>query len=186
MRSKITILVLCSALLLLAGCGAKKNVSRQTSEPEVQVPTWHTCLIQGARVQVTTNGQQFSSSVTMQTVHDSLLVISVTPIFGMEMFRLEATPTELIAIDKIHAQYAKAGYAEVNRKLTPSVNWDVLQQLCSAELPTGAERARLYYSYGDDQIELIVDYTPRRIDVPVKVNNLRVSNYTQVDISKWL
>ena len=173
-------------LLVLAGCGAKKKVVAQPEEPVVQVPTWHTCLIARAQAEVRTNSQQFSSTITMQVVHDSMLVISVMPLFGMEMFRLEATPTELIAIDKMHGQYAKATYAEVNRRLTPTVNWDVLQQLCSAELPTGDERARLVYSHGDDRIELIVDYTPRRLDGPVKVTNLRVTNYTKVDISKWL
>ena len=126
------------------------------------------------------------STITMQAVRDSMLVISVTPMFGIEIYRLEATPFEVIAFDKLQGRYARATYTDVNRKLTPSVNWDVLQQLCSAELPTGSDRARLLYSFGDDTIELIIDYTPRRLDVPVRMSALPLDRYTQEDISKWL
>ena len=127
-----------------------------------------------------------SAAIMMQAVRDSMLVISVMPMLGMEMIRLEATPTELTAIDKIHGRYAKATYADLNRKLTPSLNWDVLQQICSAELPTGNEKARLQYAFGEQTIELVIDYGKRQLDVPVRVVNQPLKKYTEVDISQWL
>lgn len=176
-------------VLLLSGCGTKKKAAETAPKPEVVAPAppaWHTCVIQSARATVNKDGTKFSSTITMQTVRDSMLVISVTPMFGIEIYRLEATPFEVIAFDKLQGRYARATYTDVNRKLTPSVNWDVLQQLCSAELPTGSDRARLLYSFGDDTIELIIDYTPRRLDVPVRMSALPLDRYTQEDISKWL
>ena len=133
-----------------------------------------------------TDEDKISSAVTMQTVHDSMIVISVTPMFGMEMMRVEATPTEVIAIDKIHGRYAKATFAQLNKQLTPSLNWDILQQICTAELPTGDKKARLVYTFGKKQIELILDYPPRKIDVPVKMTNQRLTKYTEIDVSKFL
>lgn len=133
-----------------------------------------------------TDEDKLSSAVTMQTVHDSMIVISVTPMFGMEMMRVEATPTEIIAIDKLHGRYAKATFADLNKQLTPSLNWDILQQICTAELPTGDKKARLVYTLGKKQIELILDYPPRKIDVPVKMTNQRLTKYTEIDVSKFL
>jgi len=169
----------------MAGCGAKRGaVSNQPSA--VSVPTWHTCLIQGATATFINNDDRISAAITMQTVHDSMIVISVMPMLGMELMRIEATPLEVTAIDKIHGQYATATYAALNRKLTPAFNWDILQQICTAELPTGPEKARLLYSFGDDTIELIIDYAPRRLDVPVRVTRQRLNKYTEVDVSKFL
>lgn len=186
MRLKHIFIVL-SSCLLLAGCGTKKSaVSSQSETPVAQEPTWHTCLIQGARATLTRGVDSYAATVTMQTVRDSMLVISVMPLLGMELMRVEATPFEMIVIDKFNGRYAKASFTDLNRKLTPSLNWDVLQQLCSAELPTGDEKARLFYSFGAETIELVVDYTPRKLDVPVKVTNQRLNKYTQIDISKWL
>lgn len=187
MRLSKTIIFLFAALMFI-GCGTKKKVAEtvQETKEEPVVPVWHTCLIQGARATVTTDEDRISAAITMQTVHDSMLVISIMPMLGIEMARLEATPTEMIAIDKMHGKYAKATYAELNRQLTPDLNWDILQQIASAELPTGDEKARLQYAFGEETIEIVIDYSPRKTDVPVRVTNQRLDKYTQVDISRWL
>ena len=178
------IIVFLLAVFVLGSCGTKKAVSHQPSA--ISEPTWHTCLIQSAQAMIITDEDKLSAAVTMQTVRDSMLVISVMPLLGMEMLRVEATPLEVTAIDKIHGQYATTTYAELNRKLTPSLNWDILQQLCSAELPTGDQKARLVYAFGDETIELIITYPPRKLDVPVRVTKQRTDRYTKVDITKWL
>jgi len=63
----------------------------------------------------------------------------------------------------------------------------VLQQLCSAELPTGNERVHLKYTLGKQTIELQLTYpATRKLDVPVRVTHQNVSRYKKIDISKWL
>ena len=174
-------IVLVAAVIVLASCGTKKAIVT----PETEV-TWHTCLIQGARATITHDGDSYSASITMQTVRDSMIVITVMPMLGIEMARLEATPMELTAIDKIHGQYAELTYAELNRKLTPSLNWDVLQQISTGEMPMGTEKARMMYSFGDQTIEIVIDYAPRKLDVPVKIGKINKNRYTKVDVSRWL
>ena len=180
-------LLLIWAVFGLIGCGTQKRAKTNVEPPvEPVVPAWHTCLIQSARATITTDEDRLSANITMQTVHDSMLVISVMPMLGIEMLRLEATPMEVIAIDKIHGQYARTTYAELNRQLTPAVNWDVLQQIATAELPTGSENARMLYTFGDDTRELTITYPKRQTDVPVRVSNQKLDKYKQIDISRWL
>ena len=175
------------AALVLGGCGAKKGIQKsEITNQKSEIPTWHTCLIQSARATVYTSDNKMASTITMQTVHDSMLVISVMPMMGIEMMRLEATPLELTVIDKMHGQYAQSTFAELNRKLTPDLNWDILQQVCTGELPTGNEKARLLYSFGDEPIEVVIDYSPRKLDVPVRVHALPTDKYKKIDVSKWL
>jgi hypothetical protein len=122
----------------------------------------------------------------MQTVHDSLLIISVMPLLGIEMVRFEATPVEITGFNKWDCTYATATYGELNKRLTPSLNWDVLQQTCAGELPTGDRMAHMAYVLGDKTIELHIEYPIRQLDVPVKMKRLNVNKYKKVDISKWL
>lgn len=173
------------AALLLVSCGTKKKTV-STQPAVVSEPTWHTCLIQNAKATVTMDGSKMSATVTMQTVRDSMLVISVMPLLGIEIARFEATPLELTGINKFDGTYATTTFAELNRTLKPSLNWDILQQTCTAELPTGSERARLVYTLGDKEIELVINYTPRRLDVPVRVTHQNVSKYKKMNIQKWL
>ena len=39
---------------------------------------------------------------------------------------------------------------------------------------------------GKKTIELVLDYNPRKLDVPVRVTNQPLTKYQQVDITKWL
>lgn len=177
--------IICCALVL-AGCGTKKNVANShKAQGEEVKPAWHTCLIQGARATVTIHGEKVSASVTMQTVRDSLAVISVMPL-GMEVIRFEASPLEMKGINKLDGTYATATYAEINRRLVPTVNWDIIQQVCSAELPTGDERAILQYMLGDKKIEMVINYPKRKLDVPVRVHHIPTTKYQKIDITKWL
>lgn len=173
------------AVLVLTGCGVKKGAV-STQPPAVIEPTWHTCLIQGAKASVTIDDEHYNATVTMQTVHDSLLIISIMPAMGIELARLEATPTEMTAIDKLHGRYAVATYSELNRKLTPHISWAILQQIASGELPTGDETARLRYSFDGITLAADIHYTPRKTDLPLRMTRLRLTKYTKIDISNWL
>ena len=184
MQLKNKYLFLLAALFLIS-CGTKKKIA-ESHQPEVSQPTWHTCLIQNAKATLSMDGNRLSATVTMQTVHDSMLVISVMPLLGIEVARFEATPLELTGINKFDGTYATVTFAELNRTLTPSLNWDILQQTCTAELPTGPEKARLVYTFGKERLELIINYPPRKLDVPVRMTNQRLTKYTEIDVSKFL
>ena len=185
MRNKnhIFVCTLCLVLsLCLSSCGTKKGINHksQISNHKSEIPSWHTCLIQGATGSIRMGDESYSAAITLQTVRDSMLVISIMPILGMEMIRVEATPTDFIIIDKFNGRYIQASFAELNKMIQPTLNWNILQQLCSAELPTGDEKARLHYNLDDKVIELVIRYTPRQLDVPVRVFHQRLDKYDKM------
>ena len=59
--------------------------------------------------------------------------------------------------------------------------------MCSAELPTGSERARMRYTYdGRKTIDLTIVYPERQTDVPVRMNALRLDKYKEMNIVNLL
>ena len=182
------ILYFLCAVLLLASCSIQKDKTKaESQETKVESKqTWHTCVISGAKAVVTTKTDRISASVIMQVVHDSLIIVSIMPTLGIEMARLEATPTELVAFDKVYNRYAVTTYKELNQRLRPKISWKQLQQICSAELPTGDQKARLVYSIGDESVTFDIRYVPRKLDVPIKTKRLNTRKYKKMDISQWL
>ena len=138
---------------------------------------WHTCLIQGAKATRTMDGKTISANCTMQVVRDSMLVISVMPMLGIEVYRLEATPDELIAIDKLNHQYLKTDYARINRYVTPSLTWEDLQQIASNEVQGGPF---IGYAIGEKTIALKITYPEKQTDVAVRTQHIDLSRYEQV------
>lgn len=172
------------ALMVLAGCGTKKKVSPII--PQESTPTWHTCVIRNAQGTVEMGDNKLSANITMQAVRDSLVVISVMPMLGIEMMRIEATPSEVTCIDKLHGQYAVATYDLFNQHITPKLTWETLQQICSAELPHGKEKARLQYSFKKQTIDIQIQYPERQLDSPIRIQKQPTRKYKQIDITQWL
>ena len=163
----------------LTSCHTQKvAVQPQPTEPAEEKETlWHTCLMQGAKATLTMDGQTITANCTMQVVRDSMLVISVMPMLGIEVYRLEATPEELIAIDKMNHQYLKTDYAKINRYVTPSLTWEDLQQIASNEVQGGPF---IGYAIGEKTIALKITYPEKQTDVPVRMLHIDLSRYEQV------
>ena len=73
--------------------------------------------------------QQLSFRATVKAVTDSLLVFSVQPLLGVEMFRLEFTPTSFRIIDKWNRKYTDNTYDFLRYSLGVDVNFNVIQAL---------------------------------------------------------
>ena len=151
--------------------------TQPTETPTEEEKPWHTCLIQGAKATLTMDEQTINANCTMQVVHDSMLVISVMPMLGIEVYRLEATPDELIAIDKLNHQYLKTDYARINRYVTPSLTWEDLQQIASNEVQGGPF---IGYAIGEKTIALKITYPEKQTDVAVRTQHIDLSRYEQV------
>ena len=148
-----------------------------TETPTEEEKPWHTCLMQGAKATLTMDEQTITANCTMQVVRDSMLVISVMPMLGIEVYRLEATPDELIAIDKLNHQYLKTDYVRINRYVTPSLTWEDLQQIASNEVQGGPF---IGYAIGEKTIALKITYPEKQTDVPVRTQHIDLSRYEQV------
>ena len=148
-----------------------------TEMPTEEEKPWHTCLIQGAKATLTMDEQTITANCMMQVVRDSMLVISVMPMLGIEVYRLEATPEELIAIDKLNHQYLKTDYARINRYVTPSLTWEDLQQIASNEVQGGPF---IGYAIGEKTIALKITYPEKQTDVAVRMLHIDLSRYKQV------
>ena len=176
----ITVLALGTGFTIgFTSCHTQKVAVQQqpTETPTEEEKPWHTCLIQGAKATLTMDEQTITANCTMQVVRDSMLVISVMPMLGIEVYRLEATPDELIAIDKLNHQYLKTDYARINRYVTPSLTWEDLQQIASNEVQGGPF---IGYAIGEKTIALKITYPEKQTDVPVRMLHIDLSRYEQV------
>jgi hypothetical protein len=78
--------------------------------------------------------QQLSFRATVKAVTDSLLVFSVQPLLGVEMFRLEFTPTSFRIIDKWNRKYTDNTYDFLRYSLGVDINFNAIQALLFNQL----------------------------------------------------
>ncbi len=110
--------------LCLAACHTQKTTTtttprRITKEQQLvqQViaaqPLFQTAEATKARVGITFAGQKMNINGTISIITDSIIMLSVQPLLGIEMFRIDLTPQQILVVDKMNRRYVEMSYAEL-------------------------------------------------------------------------
>lgn len=190
LNNLFTLLIVFCAGLIISGCASKKKIAQaqvETVKEEFKKPTWHTTLVPGAEATITADKQSIRATCQMQVVRDSMLVISVMPMFGIETHRLEATPDSLFVIDKLGRQYGAVDFATINQYITPKISWNDLQEMASGEKVTSeTETYRWSYSAKGHTATLSLRYNTIQRNVPMRVVHLNTTRYKKIDPKTFL
>lgn len=112
--------------VLLSGCAAKKQVattqSAKTNVVKKQTiqqraidaqPDFTSVVAQKAKFSINYQQRQISANGTISLIKDSIFIVSVQPLLGIELLRLEATPQEVVVVDKMNRRYVMMTYKEL-------------------------------------------------------------------------
>lgn len=127
-------------LALLAGCSTLKKTSQSTTPPidlskalVEQVinaqPEFNTMQANKMRVKLDYQNHSYTISGALTMIKDSIIIISLQPLLGIEIYRLEMSRDEATIIDKMNKRYVKMAYSELQAKLGVEVGYDEVQAL---------------------------------------------------------
>ena len=146
-RKYFLTLLLCGSLLLslLMGCkSSKKTVSTVTTggvksqvefleSMERQSFQFETMTAR-LNVELAMGKQELSSRVDLKMVKDSLLHLSIVPLLGIEIFRIELTQDTIRVMDRMNKHYLIENYAELKGQTPIAFNFHNLQALFTNHL----------------------------------------------------
>ncbi len=151
------------------------------------------------KVQLSMNvsGKQINANSSLRVVTDSCIVLSVNPILGMEIVRLELTPQQVCVIDKVNRRYATLTYPEVrdlldkNPKLKAyknQINYTTLQKyLLRYASKSTKKRTPIVFQASDlFNVELALTFLQVEMNQPLHINPTNLIRYNQVSIDKML
>lgn len=132
--------------LLLTGCSTSRNALRNTvigglsgTEYMEKVIEWtpqRENLTARTRVQLNMGSESSSVSVNanMRIRRGELIRLSVAPVLGIEVARMDITPKGVLVIDRMNRRYVEIGFAEVTDILKVDVDFNALQSLFLNEI----------------------------------------------------
>lgn len=182
MKQSLThILFFAAVAWLLASCAT----SRKTVQS--QSPAHTTAEVKQATVTVETGGNRVAVGCRLQTVFDSLCIISVQPIPGMEMYALHATPDQLLVIDRMNRRYAITDYKTLNAVISPKMDFRQLQNMVSGiDLPKGIITMNRHFSAGKREAEITITFPEIQYDQPLTTRPRKTTGYQKTDIKTLL
>lgn len=178
-----------SILVFAFGC---KNYEYATQSPvptETQSIEYRTVSVPAARGTVTIDQQVFEGRVSFATTIDSLVIWSIQPIAGMELFRMEATPNEVVVYDKTTMTRIPLTYNQIAQYSSPALTFEHLQEIATGEiLPMGRTSTLRSYVVLGHTVILDIDYKDIRYGVPVNMNRLSPLRFEEKQLNelmKW-
>lgn len=132
--------------LLLTGCSTSRNALRNTvigglsgTEYMEKVIEWtpqRENLTARTRVQLNMGSESSSVSVNanMRIRRGELIRLSVAPVLGIEVARMDITPKGVLVIDRMNRRYVEIGFVEVADILKVEVDFNALQSLFLNEI----------------------------------------------------
>ena len=141
-RWKILSIVILACLL--AGC--KSRIATTTSSAEIMKTeeAFFSSLLNhafrfntfSARINLEFSGlqQEFSSRAQLKLIRNDRLQISVQPLLGIEMFRIEITDDSIKILDRMNKRYVTDSYTHLKSSMDVNFNFQNLQALLTNQL----------------------------------------------------
>ena len=75
-----------------------------------------------------------SLNATLRMKKGEVIQLSVAPLLGIEVARMEITPERILAVDRLHKRYVEVSFEELGGMLQTDIDFNVLQSLFMNEV----------------------------------------------------
>lgn len=179
MRKKELIPILLAGLMVIAtACSSTKGL-------KIEKPAWHTCYVPKAQMRVAMGKDEIETNVQIHTVCDSLIIIGIAPLLGIEIATIEVTPDEVCFFDKALRRYVCLSLREVNMLIEPNMRWQDWQAIASGEDQGEKSNPWTFHAAGKT-ITLQIQYNDIQHDVHVRTKRIQKDNYRATKLTEWL
>ena len=139
-------------------------------------------ISQKAQVGLTFDQHQFDMACQLKAWKNELIVLSVMPMMGIEMFRLEATMDSVIVVDKLNKRYSAMTYDEINQISPTRISFKYLQNL----LKKGEDTISMDFKAGSHIILIKAQLQEPEYNTLKDPQHINLKKYKQVTLRNIL
>ncbi|MBQ7191342.1 MAG: DUF4292 domain-containing protein [Paludibacteraceae bacterium] len=169
------LLLYISVIAILTSCATQRTTTaRQNAN--------HTAEVKRATLTVIANGTRHSAGATLQAVHDSIVIVSLQPLAGIEMIHIKATPDSIYVADRLNRQRTEATFNDLNKYILPHLNFNDLEQMVMGHwLKKGTVTGEKKYRAGKHHITLQITQPDIIYNQPLRIRESRSDKYQLID-----
>ena len=152
-------------------------------QPQAWTPKYQTAYGKGT-VTIFYKQQRLSSPVVITYIADSIIVASVQPLMGIEMYRLEAQRDKARLFEKLNRRYVEMTYEEISAQTKRNISFPLVEQM--------VEEVGLTYPLNQDTtlrysgVEASMRLQYRTVNQPVQAFPISANGYSQTTIKGLL
>ncbi len=175
---KITYIAACVAtLLFLQGCSTQRSTAIQSSKAdrERHEILQHIVLAQSSfqsaevtkmRYTLTYADRQMAANGSLKFIKDSVISFSLQPVMGIELFRVDITPSQVSIVDKMNRRLALLTYPELSDYIGLTIVFEDIQALTMQHIFAFGKKDIWQQSFSLDKVnsQHRINFTDNAID----------------------
>lgn len=138
-------LSVCLIVTAVCSCSSTRKVGREpiigglrgtdyTERIISQSPRWENLTAKAAiNLHLSEKGET-KVNATLRIRRGEVIRLSVAPLLGIEVARMDITPENILLIDRLNKRYVRASFKEISRLANAELNFNILQSLFLNEL----------------------------------------------------
>ena len=159
------------AMMLFSCASSKQSVRRSQT------------LMQRAEVTLRLDQREFNIGGTIKLWKNELIMLSATPMLGIEMARLEATQDSVYIFDKFNRRYTVMSYDEVSTQVKHKLNYKLLQQILINHAAS-SKPIEMNFNIGKHQLAIVCYFTNKELDTLKAPKRLNKNRFKQVSLKE--
>ena len=163
------------AAIFMSSC----SVSRHTSSR-------YQTLSQRTQLTLVWEQHKYSVNSVVRIWRDELVVVSVQPMLGIEMMRMEADRDSVWVIDKMNKRFITMAYNDIEKKTGVKINYRTLQDLLSQPITEDKEHVTWIFEMGKNQIKLSGRFSNREHNTLPAATRTKIDKYKRVSLREIL
>lgn len=163
--------------LLLCSCATQRQAE----------PRRYNTLSQKAHATLQFDEHTYTMNCNVQMWRNELIVLSLQPVLGIEMFRLEATNDSVCVIDKMNRRYTTLAYDWAGKEIHPTPSLKLIQDYVSAPLsPKKKSNNQIHLEVGSHTISIQCTFSQREYNQLTTPRRLELKKYKRVSLREIL
>ena len=149
---------------------------------EQSVPRHYHTLAQKARTTICLDEHSYTMSCTIQLWRNDLVIISLQPMLGIEVGRIEATSDSVWVFDKMNRRYAVLAYHDAIGHIHPTPSYRMIQDFVSSDLATPSTPVSKQFLSGEHTLRIECAFTTREYNTLAPPKRLDTTKYQRVSL----
>ena len=175
-KKHIVPILLTITIIILSSCSVNRRMA-----------TRYQTLSQRVQLDLEWNMSRYSMNGSIRVWRNEMVVVSVQPMLGIEMVRIEATLDSICVFDKMNRRYLAMGYSELEQKTTKKITYKTIQDFASQPI-TNNEKDKIVIEVttGDNQLKLSSKFSNREYNTLQAPTKTKTNRYKRVSLEEIL
>lgn len=175
-KKHIVPILLTITIIILSSCSVNRRMA-----------TRYQTLSQRVQLNMEWNASRYSMNGSIRVWRNEMVAISVQPMLGIEMVRVEATPDSIWVFDKMNRRYIAMGYAELGENITKKINYKTIQDFASQPITDNdKEKIVIDITTGNNHLKLSSKFSNREYNTLQAPTRTKTNRYKRVSLEEIL